>query len=108
MKENAGGRERVAELKPVVMTAWSVYDPAGVGGTCHVRAASCRQAESVSRSAGKPKSAETVKFWKGVWETARAFRFCRDLCRVFHYVGVGPEPCGRKMTACMKRKTVRK
>jgi hypothetical protein len=57
----------------------------------HVRAAPCRQAESVPRPAGKPEISQTVKFWKGIWKPLAAVGFAATFAAsIFHYVGVGP------------------
>ncbi|STV22779.1 formate dehydrogenase O subunit beta [Klebsiella pneumoniae subsp. pneumoniae] len=78
MKTLAG--ERVAELKTRGYDNAGLYDPAGVGGTPrHVRAAPCRQAESVPRPAGKPGDQPDRQVLERHLETAGGRRLRRDL-----------------------------
>ncbi len=77
---------------------------------CHVRAASCRQAEDTSNAMPpeNPEISETVKVLERRPETARRVR-CRDLCRQrLPLCRRRSEPRGREDDSHERKKTVRK
>lgn len=88
--------ERVAELKTRGYDNAGLYDPAGVGGT-HVMYV-LHHADKPNLYHGLPENpeiSETVKFWKGIWKTARGCWLCGYLCGQYLPLrGCRSEPCG--------------